>query len=307
LLGVVGYKTVTAFIEEQAEKVSKKMDSTAVANLVKERLDKQITSIGKKELNNIGEKLNDSANVLFKIISNKIIALNQPGTLTQASTTSVVSNKVPAAMDLSSLLEPVGDQGNEGSVLGFAVAAALSGAVKKQENLTIKFSARYIYNNTNHHGDNGALYIDALNLLKNKGAVPEKYWPYVPGQYSQAEPSDLQKAPHYRISNYEKIDISIIKFKNLLASGKIIMIGMTMYQAYQTPDKNGVLPFYNPSFALLGGHAANIVGYNDAAQLLKLRFSWGTNFGDHGYCYLHYADISKVITEAYVIEKVINP
>ena len=37
-----------------------------------------------------------------------------------------------------------------------------------------------------------------------------------------------------------------------------------------------------------GGHATCCVGYDDDKQILILKNSWGTDFGDQGYLYMPY-------------------
>ena len=46
------------------------------------------------------------------------------------------------------------------------------------------------------------------------------------------------------------------------------------------------MPF--PSEENLGGHAMLACGYSDEDQVFLVRNSWGTDWGDRGYCYMPY-------------------
>jgi C1A family cysteine protease len=49
---------------------------------------------------------------------------------------------------------------------------------------------------------------------------------------------------------------------------------------------NGVMPM--PTGNAIGGHAVVAVGYDDAKEMLIVRNSWGSSFGDKGYFYMPY-------------------
>jgi C1A family cysteine protease len=40
-----------------------------------------------------------------------------------------------------------------------------------------------------------------------------------------------------------------------------------------------------------GGHAMNIIGYDDEKQIFICANSWGVGWGDKGFCYMPYAYI----------------
>ena len=40
----------------------------------------------------------------------------------------------------------------------------------------------------------------------------------------------------------------------------------------------------------MGGHAMTVVGYDDTKEHFIIRNSWGSNWGDEGYCYYDYKD-----------------
>ena len=42
-----------------------------------------------------------------------------------------------------------------------------------------------------------------------------------------------------------------------------------------------------------GGHAVNIIGYDDNREMLRLRNSWGSGFGNYGYFEMSYSDFKR--------------
>jgi C1A family cysteine protease len=52
----------------------------------------------------------------------------------------------------------------------------------------------------------------------------------------------------------------------------------------------------------LGGHAVSIVGYDDSRSAWLIRNSWGPDWGDHGFAWVNYADISGVGGETWSLK-----
>lgn len=210
------------------------------------------------------------------------------------------------AKDLTANLPTPRDQGNESSVVGFAVAAALEHAIYSKEGKKVVISPRYIFNQINNAENQGAVISDALDLLIEKGAVEESAWPYLPGEYAKPVPENSQKAFHYKIKDYFQIyDLSNSNtnitrvFQKRLNGNQIIIAGILVYKDLYNTGKNGI---YAPNTTgnREGGHAIAFVGYDDKKQLFKFRNSWGNTWGDGGYGYISYTDLPKVLKYAYV-------
>ena len=60
-----------------------------------------------------------------------------------------------------------------------------------------------------------------------------------------------------------------------------------------------------PSGEPIGGHAMLNVGYDTGKQVYIVRNSWGTDWGDKGYCYFPFAYIenSQLADDFWVIRK----
>lgn len=300
-LFVVGIIGVRSIVEYSKELVSKKLDTFSQA---------KITEIIQNESHNQVEvlitKQQDTLTKQFQVLyddAKKRLDLSKYGygNVDKFDTSNEIQpNAVLSNVDLSPQMNPVRDQGNEGSNVGFTIASALEYAIFKKDNSKIIISPRYLYNNINHKTDGGAIISDGFSFLIKTGAVEESAWPYQAGEYSRDPPASTINARHYKISSWKSTKVDLATFKNYLSKGTCIIAGMTVYQSLYN-SKNGVYPTPKLNDQLQGGISVCLVGYNDNTQLLKFRISWGAGWGDKGYGYIKYADIGKLITDAYVI------
>lgn len=83
--------------------------------------------------------------------------------------------------------------------------------------------------------------------------------------------------------------------KQTLATGYPFVFGFSVYESFEshTVAKTGIVPMPNKTEHLLGGHAVMAVGYDDNKQTFIVRNSWGTTWGNQGYCYMPYDYLSN--------------
>jgi len=83
--------------------------------------------------------------------------------------------------------------------------------------------------------------------------------------------------------------------KSCLSEGFPFVFGFTVYESFmsQSVANTGNMPMPKPSESVVGGHAVMAVGYNDAKQVVIVRNSWNTTWGDKGYFYMPYSYISS--------------
>jgi len=166
--------------------------------------------------------------------------------------------------------------------------------------------------------DSGASIADAVLAISSYGVPPETAWPFsdqlsaTPNYtttptdicYQQALQNVLYSAACY--INITSTGTQLLSdIKTQLRANNPVLFGLSVYASFESAQ-NGLIP--NPDTnveTLLGGHAICIVGYNDARSLpdnnsltggtvmgaFTVRNSWGTTWGDNGYCYLPYAYI----------------
>ena len=102
-----------------------------------------------------------------------------------------------------------------------------------------------------------------------------------------------------RISAYYRIDATgddrIVQVKQALSSGCPITFATQVSDSYRNVvDDTIVQP---PSDNFIGGHAQVIVSWSNSKQAFKIRNSWGTTWGDNGYCWMSPEYIKADITQ----------
>jgi len=155
--------------------------------------------------------------------------------------------------------------------------------------------------------DNGCTIRSALKSLQKIGAPPESMWPYRK-EYLNMEPTAevVSAAASCRISGYYNIrngDVEAIR--GALAMGYPIVLGLYMFSGFEGMDalRTGKIPLPKDGEASKGGHAVDLVGYNDATQCFIGANSWG-NWGDKGFFYLPYEYVENFSFDSWCISGV---
>jgi len=91
----------------------------------------------------------------------------------------------------------------------------------------------------------------------------------------------------HKIESYWRVEKNIDKVKDILLTGHSVVCSMAWYKVFNSPISDGTLPSYEGT-TYVGGHAIEIVGWNDKTQLLKIKNSWSKNWGKDGYFYMPY-------------------
>ncbi len=220
------------------------------------------------------------------------------------------SVKLPTMVDLSSNCPPVGDQGQQGSCVGWATAYALKTyeeIVEEKWSGTSKahqFSPSWVYNQINGGHDEGSRISDALALIVKRGADTLDAFSYDDNNFTKKpDGRSYERAAHFKASRWASLPNDLAKIKKQLATGRALVIGIDVYESFMSLDASH--PIYaSTSGRLLGGHALCVVGYDDSKQALKFINSWSTKWGVKGYGYLTYDFIkpqSPIGFQAYVL------
>jgi C1A family cysteine protease len=221
---------------------------------------------------------------------------------------------LPISIDLSFNFPTPGDQGQQGSCVGWATAYALKSYQEKIEigwslnTSSHLFSPAFIYNQINGSNDQGAYIPDALNLAVQKGVSTLATMPYSDRDYlTQPSPGAFSEAASYRAVNWYRVN-DTSQIKAALVNRKPVVCGISIYQSfYNLGGSNSV---YNTADGNnIGGHAVTIVGYDDTkfGGAFKIINSWSASWGDDGYFWLPYSFAAQgIMTEAYVLEDAEN-
>lgn len=216
---------------------------------------------------------------------------------------------LPASFSLRSKLPAPYDQGDLGSCTGNALAALFSYQLiaegkSKADNLPKSTPSRlFIYYNERLmegtvKSDSGAFIRDGIKALSKSGCCFEDVWPYVVSRFA-TRPSVLayKYAASLTVKSYLRINVSdIMAKKSAIATGHPVVFSISVYESFEsdTATNQGIIPMPSPSESTLGGHAMAIIGYDDNKVIgvskgaYEVRNSWGTAWGDHGYCWIPY-------------------
>jgi hypothetical protein len=219
---------------------------------------------------------------------------------------------LPNAIDLRNLCRPSWTlgQGQTLACTGFASAAfrEVTHAAATGTVLSSYLSPMYIYAYAlmyqGQFGSTsaGSSIAEEFYILANYGDCPEPAFPYdsyKPGMVPT--PSDDLMAYPFRLSGAGVVDVSNVNnLKAVLANRQPVAISFSVFPSFEHPPAPGAIPMANTSTEpCLGGHAVLVVGYDDTAQYWIVRNSWGTAWGDNGYCYMPYGYEMRTWIEAW--------
>jgi C1A family cysteine protease len=225
---------------------------------------------------------------------------------------------LPDVVDMAPHMAPVFNQLQLGSCSGNTFVGALEyvenkkhGFVNTDESfvglsrLFVYYNERMIENTINE--DSGAQMCDGIKALTKYGSCKEEFFPYDISKFKD-KPSDAAYADGQSrvVNKFSNVEISEEAFLTVLAGGYPIPFGISIYDSFESDivAANGLVPMPQPHEKCIGGHAVLISGYDRNTRLLKVRNSWGEDWGDKGYFYLpfDYVFATDYASDAWVIE-----
>ena len=223
-------------------------------------------------------------------------------------------------VDLRNWFAPieVEDQGSIGSCTANAGVSLYEYFEQRAFGRHINASRLFLYKATRNllkwSGDTGAYLRSTMGAMALFGVPPEDYWPYNIRNFD-SEPSAFcyAFAQNYQAIQYFRLDPVGISRKDLLdrikrclTYGVPSMFGFTVYESISQARDSGHIPMPAPRERIRGGHAVVAVGYDDKFVIRNtnpngpkttgafiVRNSWGSSFGDDGYCYIPYEYVLK--------------
>jgi len=215
--------------------------------------------------------------------------------------------ELPPLVDLRSVDSLILDQGQLGSCTGNGIAGCINFLHKATGEL---FSRLFIYYNERSvegtvDQDAGANIDDGIASVKSQGVCSESIWPYDITQFT-VKPSDEAYAQASKdvVTDYLQVN-SLAEVKMCLAAKFPVVFGINVYESFEdsTVASSGHVPVPQSNEQCIGGHCMKIVGYDDVNQWLIVANSWGTGWGDKGYCYLPYAYVNSDASDFATIRK----
>lgn len=217
------------------------------------------------------------------------------------------------SLDLTNEFPNPGDQGYQGSCVGWAVGYGYKSYQEERERgwgsktISHNFSPAYIYNQINGGYDGGAYIEDALMLLVNKGCTTLDDMPY--NQNDCTTQPTLQQ--NYNASQFKALNAYYTYNPELIKQwmaenndGTVLAIPVSSDFDYLN-EVNDVYDIYDSS-SFRGYHALSVIGYDDNKHAFKIINSWGTGWGIEGYGWIDYDLIVNQSCPMYVMEDIID-
>lgn len=231
-------------------------------------------------------------------------------------------NKLKDVVDLREFFSPVRNQQDLGSCTSFAVTSMYEalmnrGAGGSHKHLSPGFL--YYYSNIlKGRPQGGSNFHDQLEVLGCQGVCRDELYAYDPNNPSKEPTSQAKEdAETHRVLKAKQIVVrktpdkgKDLKFNhsqltNALSEGYPVGISLKIFDNL---GKEGPLvehPKETPNAKEEGYHAMVIAGYSEENGFYIVRNSWGSDFGDQGYCYVPFSyiddpdflDFACIITE----------
>lgn len=235
----------------------------------------------------------------------------------------------PPAMSLKAFVPPPGQQGQQGSCVGWATAYAARTVLKAKDNgadnlaklREMALSPAYVYNQISLPGCNGSYIPDALELMQQQGVARLSEFPYDETSCARKPGSDLRTlATSHRIKGFTRLwgqsgRNKHVAVRRALANGNPVVIGMLVGNsisdhfgsASYMPTRNEFAWLGDRQYAfeneLLFGHAMAVIGYDDARDggAFEIVNSWGRDWGDDGFFWVSYEVFNAFVSEGYEV------
>ena len=222
-----------------------------------------------------------------------------------SSTLKTLPNKV----DLRKYDKEIEDQSSTGSCVANAACSALE-ILTAEYNIDTDLSTLFVYWNLrepyeNLKGkDNGSYLRDAFKSISKKGVPSEKYWGFDKNKVN-IKPDEVvyKKAKSNKVLEYRRVSKEIDDVKDALAKGCPVIFSMKIGKLFTNIKGNINKQKYKEIDKVnysIGQHAMTIVGYDDNLKGFIVENSWGTKWGDKGYCLIPYEVFIKDVVDIWV-------
>lgn len=207
------------------------------------------------------------------------------------------SSILPKSADLKKYFPPIKNQGKQGACSSFSLTSVFEYFINNETHQNDDMSEAYVYYNAREiQGDTsideGVNLYDVIRGMASKGVCLEDLCPYDSSVFDK-RPSDeaYEDGKGHTVTTAKDIPISVETVKSAINEGYPVVGCFRIFESLQE-NTSGYIPMPTDnerSSEEEKFHAMVICGYNDKHGHFIVRNSWGTDFGDKGYCYLPYS------------------
>jgi hypothetical protein len=200
------------------------------------------------------------------------------------------------AVDLRKYCSPIGDQGQTGRCSAFAWTHANEMARNIVSNESQRLSPNYTmlefqrmqgdakdYEYAYSGGDGTVNGPEPGKVMVEHGTCSQELWPDDEERPTTREEELAQDADRFHLEG-TPLPIAIDDVKKVLSAGSVVHVSMNTGEVFSDVGRDGVFNAAEAPWGRHGRHAMLIVGYTGNFFILKN--SWGTDWGDQGYCYV---------------------
>src|SRR6266478_5267231 len=200
------------------------------------------------------------------------------------------------AVDLRKYCSPIGDQGQTGRCSAFAWTHATAMGRNIINNESTRLCPNYTmlefqrmqgdaqdYQHAYEGGDGTISGPEPGQVLVQNGTCRQELWPDDRSTPTTREDQLVADAERYHLEGVP-LPIAIDDVKKVLSAGCPVHVSMNTGAAFSDVGRDGVFNAAEAPWGRHGRHAMLIVGYT--GNFFTLKNSWGTDWGDQGYCFV---------------------
>jgi C1A family cysteine protease len=215
--------------------------------------------------------------------------------------------RVPALVDHAPDLQPVRDQGRRGTCLPCAATAAHEHARLGRRGISCpELSVELLFwrckQLDGHPDQDGTNFAATGTALADPGQCEESVWPYDAARSNTTEytpPAVATKPDQLRRGTLQRLTANTQSVREALLDGAVVLAGVELWDGFYD-CRAAKLPA--PARDLDGArHAVCLVGFDETDETIKLRNSWGPNWGEAGYAWVDEDALGQVLIEAWTI------
>ena len=212
------------------------------------------------------------------------------------------------SVNLRDSFTAIKDQGEIGACTVFAVSSIFEYILKKNSHKEFDLSESFVYYNVRHaegneNTDTGSSYRDVIGSIGTHGICTERLHPYSKQINDKPSQEAYEDARSRRILKALNVTVDERHIKSALQEGYPVAVSLKIYNSFSSTTHGGSGSNITASGFVdyptddeissgdYGFHAMVIVGYTDETKHFVVRNSWGSDFGDRGYCYIPYSYI----------------